>query len=446
MTLTQNFRSRPEVVAWVNDTFAELMGAEDAPHYGRVRHVKADSLPDHEPSADAGVHITLFEESDGHGEAQFVAKQVADIIARDDAAKIAILLRAKRHADEVAVALEQAGIAFSGDAIQSFAEQPITTDLLALCRYLANPADTVAAVSLLRGPWCGVSLPTLARLLAAHPERPLNLMRALEQLAGGIADDEATRLQQISAVLQWAEMKRDRLALSIWVEQIWLRLGGALATLSQDLRCVEAFLAALRKSEKLSLGLDLDWLEREIVTTGLESPDTGHAVTIMTLHKAKGLEFDYVFMPHLQKRARAVQRELIRWHWHQDDRDRRLLLSANDDDKESRTLYNYLNWIQKNKDQEELKRLLYVGVTRAKVAAYLTASVDSVEKEGATEGVSGSLLRLLMSSQAACNSVTTQSVTEPMSHDDHSTYGKDCLLYTSPSPRDGLLSRMPSSA
>ena len=249
-------------------------------------------------------------------------------------------------------------------------------------------------------------------------------MRALEQLPG-IADDEATRLQQISAVLQWAEMKRDRLALPIWVEQIWLRLGGALATRGQDLRCVEAFLAALRKAEQLGLGLDLDWLEREIATTGLESPDIGHAVTIMTLHKAKGLEFDYVFMPHLQKRARAVQRELIRWHWHQDERDRRLLISANDDDKESKTLYNYLNWLQKNKDQEELKRLLYVGVTRAKVAAYLTASVDSVEEEGTTEGVSSSLLRLLMSSQAASIGVTTQSVTEPMPHDDGSTYGKE---------------------
>ena len=306
LTLTQNFRSSPEVVAWVNHTFAELMGAEDAPHYGRVRHVKADSLPNRESYADAGVHIRLFQESDEHGEAQFVAKQVADIIARDGAAKIAILVRAKRHADEVAAALDQAGIAFSGDAIQSLAEQPITTDLLALCRCLANPADTVAAVSFSEDRGVGFVAYT-GPGVSSNPERPSNLMRALEQLPG-IADDEATRLQQISAVLQWAEMKRDRLALPIWVEQIWLRLGGALATRGQDLRCVEAFLAALRKAEQLGLGLDLDWLEREIATTGLESPDIGHAVTIMTLHKAKGLEFDYVFMPHLQKRARGPER------------------------------------------------------------------------------------------------------------------------------------------
>ena len=411
LTLTQNFRSRPEVVAWVNDTFAELMGAEDQPHYGRVRHVKADSLPGLEPSAGAGVHIRLFEDSDGHGEAQFIAKQVCDIIARDGDATIAVLVRARSHADEVAVALEQAGIAFTGDAIQSLAEQPITKDLLALCRYLANPADTIAAVSVLRGPWCGATLPTLARLLTAHSERPLNLMRALQQ-APEISDDEAARLHQISAVLQWAEQKRDRLALSIWVEQIWLRLGGALSTHSQDLRCVEAFLAAVRKAEQLGLGLDLEWLERHIATTGLESPDTSHAVSIMTLHKAKGLEFDYVFMPHLQKRARALQRELIRWHWHQDSRGRRLLISANDDDKQSKTLYNYLNWLQKNKDREELKRLLYVGVTRAKVAAYLSASVGAVEEEKARDGVSGSLLRLLMSSEVASSRFSLQSVAE----------------------------------
>ena len=68
----------------------------------------------------------------------------------------------------------------------------------------------------------------------------------------------------------------------------------------------------------------------------LESPDTDSRVTIMTLHKAKGLEFDYVFVPHLQKRARSLQRELIRWHWHGHTESRRLLIAANDDDKESK--------------------------------------------------------------------------------------------------------------
>ncbi|GIR83024.1 MAG: hypothetical protein CM15mP84_07720 [Cellvibrionales bacterium] len=52
-------------------------------------------------------------------------------------------------------------------------------------------------------------------------------MHALQHLPS-VADDEGRRLQRVLTVLQWAEMKRDRLALSIWVEQIWLRLGGSL--------------------------------------------------------------------------------------------------------------------------------------------------------------------------------------------------------------------------
>ena len=79
VTLTQNFRSRPEVVAWVNDTFAGLMGAEDLPHYGRVRHVKAESLPCDELTTDAGVQLILFEDEEGVRESQFIAEQVAAI-------------------------------------------------------------------------------------------------------------------------------------------------------------------------------------------------------------------------------------------------------------------------------------------------------------------------------------------------------------------------------
>ena len=365
---------------WVNEVFADLMGAEDRPHHGSVRHVKAESPPGNSSAVDAGVKIRLFEDGEGQSEAQFIATQVATVMERDPDATIAILVRAKSHAGPVTAALEQAGIPFSGDAIQSLADQPVISDLLALCRYLANPADTIAAISLLRGPWCGVTLNTLNQLLNAHPERPLDLLQALQHLPS-VADDEGRRLQRVLAVLQWAEMKRDRLALSIWVEQIWLRLGGSLAARGHDLWRVEMFLSLLRKAETSGLGLSIDWLEREITSATVESPDTDSRVTIMTLHKAKGLEFDYVFVPHLQKRARSLQRELIRWHWHGHIEGRRLLIAANDDDKESKTLYNYLNWLQKQKDQEELKRLLYVGVTRAKVATFLTASIETADDE-----------------------------------------------------------------
>ena len=142
----------------------------------------------------------------------------------------------------------------------------------------------------------------------------------------------------------------------------------------------------------------------------------------MTLHKAKGLEFDYVFVPHLQKRARTLQRELIRWHWHENIKGRRLLIAANDDDKESKTLYNYLNWLQKQKDQEELKRLLYVGVTRAKVATFLTASIAATDEEETADGVSGSLWKLLLTSKTAYGQIMRMPVEPQVSPADQGSH------------------------
>ena len=60
-----------------------------------------------------------------------------------------------------------------------------------------------------------------------------------------------------------------------------------------------------------------------------------------------------------------MQRDLIRWHWQHTARARGLLIAANDGDSASQSLYNYLNWLQKKKDHEELKRLLYRCYARA---------------------------------------------------------------------------------
>lgn len=396
LTLTQNFRSQPRVVEWVNETFSELFGDEDNPHYGRVRHVRASSLLPDRSSTHSGVSIKLFQASDRDREAAAIARQVSEIQRSDPSASIAVLVRAKGHASDIAAALVEAGVPFSGESIQSLAEQPAIESLLSLCRWLANPADMVAALGLLRSQWCGVSLATISALLNAHSLRPLNLLDALQLPPNALPDDERDRLTHLSQALSWAQAKRDRLGLPIWVEQVWLRLGGANGLVEQELRHVECFFNVLRKAEHSGRGLDISWLQQEIAMAAVEAADKAGGVEIMTLHKAKGLEFDYVFMPCLHKRTRALQRDLIRWHWHGDTAQRALLIAGNDGDKDSRTLYNYLKWLQKIKDQEEVKRLLYVGITRARLGAMLSASASWTADEDPPDAPAGSLLDLLL--------------------------------------------------
>jgi ATP-dependent exoDNAse (exonuclease V) beta subunit len=162
------------------------------------------------------------------------------------------------------------------------------------------------------------------------------------------------------------------------------------------MRCVEAFLSALRRAEQIGAGLDIGWLERELGGMAMESPGDVDAVRIMTLHKAKGLEFDTVLMPYLHKRTRGLQGDLIRWHWHHKTQPPGLLIAANDEIKTSDSLYNYLSFLQKKKDREELKRLLYVGITRAKCQCILSGTLEWEGDNPPPKPPAGSLLEVLL--------------------------------------------------
>lgn len=396
LTLRQNFRSRPEVVGWVNERFSSLFSAEDDPSFGRVKHVAAEAIVVQQGDDNAGVRLAIVQAETDEREAHYVAKEILALRQRDPSQTVAILVRAKTHAAQIGSALARLDIPYTGDAIQTLLQEPVITDLLSVCRWLANPADMVAALALLRGPWCGVKLASVSSLLSEFAGRPLELMPALEAPPVNIDPEELARLRHLHVALRWAEAKRDRLSLPIWVEQIWLRLGGAHTASAEEIRCVDAFLTALRKAELTGIGLDLEWLERELGATAVESSTDTDAVRIMTLHKAKGLEFDTVVMPYLHKRTRGLQGDLIRWHWHHEAESAELLIAANDENKTSRSLYNYLSFLQKKKDREELKRLLYVGITRAKRHCLLSCSLDWAIDEPRPAPPVGSLLEVLL--------------------------------------------------
>ncbi|MCB1699097.1 MAG: hypothetical protein KDI34_22990, partial [Halioglobus sp.] len=88
---------------------------------------------------------------------------------------------------------------------------------------------------------------------------------------------------------------------------------------------------------------------------------------VMTLHKAKGLEFDMVILPQLARSPRPDGRQLMLWDEHGDlEGERRFLLAADDHSGPGEpTLYNYLQQRRAEKNALEGTRLLYVGATRA---------------------------------------------------------------------------------
>ena len=369
LELTRNFRSQAGVVDWVNRVFAQILPKVSHAERGEVSHTHA--VPVNGALAGNAVEAHLFPDDGGLAEANWIAEKIAQICQSEPDATIAVLMRARSHAAPIIAALQQNDVSFLGRDLEKIQHSAAVMDLLSLCRWLANPADEVAALALLRAPFCGLPLSDIYLLLEDEP-RPFSLRKALRRATELLDSNAATRAGALDAALDWAETRRDRLSLRVWVEQIWLQLQAPSTLSTQGRADAMRFFDLLARADVEGVGLDPEWLEAALDQLYASYDLDQSGVELMTLHKAKGLQFDYVFMPALHKGTRGNQRALLRWHFHSEAGQHGLLIAADDREKSSPTLYNYLNWLQKGKDAAELRRLLYVGVTRARYRVWLT--------------------------------------------------------------------------
>lgn len=388
LVLQSNFRSRPGIVDWVNDTFSLAFPAENNHRRGRVSFSPAIAVK----SADGTQPAVSMHAFTGDGaiaaEARFTASCIAAALAEPGSGSIAVLGRSRGQLTATLAALREQGISYAAQDMDPLESAFAIVDLMSLCRALANPADRVAWFALLRAPWCGLSLADL-QLVAGWGEHP-NLGYPLQTfsdpaLAQALSADGASRLAHLVHAIQWAASRRDRLALRAWVEQTWLRLGGpACIADSTGLRDADTFFALLERADAEGVGLDPHWLQQRLTRLFASGDRPDARVQVMTLHKAKGLEFDRVFIPALAARPRSDSRPLLLWDDYIGSGGERGFLLAADDhcEKGEPSLYNFLLRNEKEKSDMEAIRLLYVGATRAISRLQLSACL---QREGTAD-------------------------------------------------------------
>jgi ATP-dependent exoDNAse (exonuclease V) beta subunit len=372
LTLEANFRSRPEVVDWINATFEPVLPARDAPDLGAVRYSR--SLSPRAGDGAAGVRFSVLVEASAAAEAAHVAALVAGEQRASAGARIAVLGRSRAQLTQVAAALGAAGIRYQGVDLVPLAERPAIRDLVALTRALLHPADRAAWLACLRAPWCGLELGEL-EILAAGDEAPLPAQLADAQRLARLGDEARARLRRTLEVLTAARAERGRRPLGAWIEAAWLALGGP-ATLAAeaDLADVRAFLGRL---DLLAHAADLD--DPPSLEDALEDlyaapdPDAPATLQLLTIHKAKGLEWDVVILPGLGRGVRGQSRRLLEFFEFARDDDRAGLLLAPhlSRSREREPLEAWLRDLWSERTALELGRLLYVACTRARERLHL---------------------------------------------------------------------------
>ncbi|HET7202154.1 MAG TPA: UvrD-helicase domain-containing protein [Steroidobacteraceae bacterium] len=388
LTLRVNFRSTRPIVEWVNRCFSDVLPARDDVLRGAVQFAESVAAPSANDAG--GVHVHAFLRSSRRFEAQTVAGIVERCLAESADARVAILVQGRAHLVEIVQELSQRGIAFQATDIDPLAARPAVLDLLALTRALAHPGDRAAWLGVLRAPWCGLRLADLDALLgddrhAAVP-RLLEEPSRLERLEPSVR----ARLARCLPVLVEALQERRRFGLRDTVERAWHALGGPAAITSErELDEALAYLDALGDVEAQAPGapVDLALLTEALQTLYAKArPRPGTRVELLTIHKSKGLQFDTVIVPGLQRVGRSDSAPLLRWLKVPGQGGHRLIIAPMPATGagERNPLHDWLGRVEDEKLLQEKRRLLYVAATRAERSLHLLGTC-AVETDEATQ-------------------------------------------------------------
>ena len=398
-TLQTNFRSRPEILDALNAAFGAVLGER----FRRLRAGRESRKSDVDPRGPV-VEMLIADKgadwlSDGLAspwriaEARALAVRVRELI--DDGAtpgEIVLLNRATTDLRAYERALEDLGIPTYVIGGRGYWAHPQVLDLVAYLRVLANPRDEEALYTVLASPLVGVGYDALVLLAAAARASGHDPWWVLQEPDGRLDECDQRERSLFDGFAAWLGPERTAAA-RIGIDELIER---ALETTGYDLKMLalpggERRLANVRKLMRLGReyealsGRDLrGFLElvgaRSAGWGGAsdsresEAPVEGEAldaVRLMTIHRAKGLEFPIVCVADL---GRGPMRFAPLMRIGRDGRFGLRLAEPGTGKREPALDYRALGEQQQRFEEQEEQRLFYVAMTRARERLILSGA------------------------------------------------------------------------
>ncbi len=367
LTLSVNFRSTSTIVNWINEKFPHVLPPFDDIATGAVAYCPSLSNQENLDNT-SGVSLNAFVDNDQNEQANAILTLIHKRKKIDPKGTIAILVRSRTHLQSIIPTLKEAGLPYRAIDIDPLTKRSFIQDLMGLTRALLHRADRIAWLTILRAPWCGLSLSDLLNLSGNDPHISLwEQLQSFEKLP--LSDEGKIRLERFMSVMKIKTAERERHHLRAWVESTWLLLGGpACIEQASDLQDAAAYFKLLSTLD-LNGNFDLDSLDHYVdqlyAAPNNQADDT---LQIMTIHNAKGLEFDTVILPHLERKSSQDDKQLLLWmeRTRADESTSLILAPVHAIGQDTDSIYEYIKRENNIKTDYERSRLLYVAVTRAK--------------------------------------------------------------------------------
>ncbi|PYV16007.1 MAG: ATP-dependent DNA helicase Rep [Acidobacteria bacterium] len=289
---------------------------------------------------DTGDVATCHRSESARDEALWVAERIREIQLEEPGRRIAILYRANFVSRNFEDVLRDNGIKYAVIGSVSFFNRMEVKDMLAYLRVLYNPEDDIALLRIINTPTRGIGAATVEALTRRALERGVPLVEAARERAqetDGGARASRPLGKFLESIDRWSA-QREVMTLGRLLEEI-VRDTGYHAMLEKQetaeeaanrMANIEELMRAAAESEERGETV-FEFLDRASLSSELDQYDPDARVVLMTLHSAKGLEFDVVFLTGLEE-----------------------------------GLFPHAQSLNSQADLEEERRLCYVGITRAR--------------------------------------------------------------------------------
>ena len=330
--LEQNYRSTSTILDAANQVIAHNEGRKDKKLW--TEHSE-------------GEKIQLYCASDEHDEAAWIAGKIAEmkrggISYRDDA----ILYRTNSQSRVLEEMMIRAGIPYKVFGGQKFYERKEIKDILAYLRVVANPSDDISLSRIINVPKRSIGDTTVQTLIDHAAANDMPLFSALHDLPDTLAARARSSVSAFAMMMTTMCAMKDEMDVASFVDYVIETAGLEEQYIKENsdeargrLENIAEFRGTVQEYRNGEENPTLEgYLENVSLMTDLDREAEDNAyVTMMTLHSAKGLEFSQVFIPGMEENIFPSYR------------------SVNEDDR-----------------LEEERRLMYVGITRAKKRLFLT--------------------------------------------------------------------------
>ncbi|MDL0428896.1 MULTISPECIES: DNA helicase PcrA [Bacillus] len=304
---------------------------------------------------DEGIKLSYYSGDNEFGEGQFVAGKIYELHSsgRRKLSDIAILYRTNAQSRVIEETLLKSGLNYNIVGGTKFYDRKEIKDILAYLRLVSNPDDDISFTRIVNVPKRGVGATSLEKIASYAAMNGMSMFQAVKQVDFiGVSAKAANALDGFGAMIENLTNMQDYLSITELTEEIlekteyreMLKAEKSIEAQSR-LENIDEFLSVTKNFEQksedkslvafltdLALIADIDQLDEKEEESGGKD-----AVTLMTLHAAKGLEFPVVFLMGMEEGVFPHSRSLM-----------------------------------EEAEMEEERRLAYVGITRAEEELYLT--------------------------------------------------------------------------